>query len=273
MSSTPQLHRFILVGSFALATIANAQDGHNPTCGCGGCAGVPESQSPIDIRSSDLRLTSFAALQFAYSAGTNLTLLNNGSPDIESTVLALPDDPGNAVTLAGIRYDLVNVHFHTVSEHRLNGREFDMEMHLVHRDAAGNLLVVGRWIELGNFNAALDPIFSALPGEEGQTAAINAFDLNGLLPDSLASVRYSGSLTTPPFSEGVQWVVLTDVLELGIEQVSAFRTIFPDGNSREPQALNGRTLFTDDASLIPAPATAIAGLAGGLLAVRRRRAA
>lgn len=121
-----------------------------------------------------------------------------------------------------------------------------MEMHLVFSDAADNLLVVGRDIEQGLFrNRALAPIFSDLPQTPEETLHIEHFNLNSLIPDYLGSFRYSGSLTTPPFTEGVSWVDLASPLYLSGSQIDAFKSLFPEGNSREVQDLNGRIVLTD----------------------------
>ena len=121
-----------------------------------------------------------------------------------------------------------------------------MEMHLVFSDAANNLLVVGRDIEQGLFkNQALAPIFSDLPQTTEETLNIEHFNLNNLVPNYLGSFRYSGSLTTPPFTEGVSWVELASPLYLSGSQIDAFKSLFPEGNSREIQDLNGRIVLTD----------------------------
>ena len=123
-----------------------------------------------------------------------------------------------------------------------------MEMHLVHQreDAGGaeGLLVVGVWMEVDERHSELDKIFADLP-EEGHAALVKDVKLRRLLPEDRESFRYRGSLTTPPFTEGVQWVVLEQPLEVSGEQVAAFMKLFPEGNSREVQPVNGRTVLTD----------------------------
>jgi carbonic anhydrase len=107
--------------------------------------------------------------------------------------------------------------------------------------------VVGVWLETADDpHEELDKIFSDLPEEEGKTKLVRGFDLTTLLTEDLGSFRYQGSLTTPPFTEGVQWVVLDETLEVSQGQVEAFLDLFPDGNSREVQLLKGRTVKFDD---------------------------
>ncbi len=128
-----------------------------------------------------------------------------------------------------------------------------MEMHLVFSGAASDLLVVSRLIEQGAFNSDLDPIFSDLPQTSKDTLHVDHFNLNTLLPDNLQSFRYSGSLTTPPFSENVTWINLAQPLDMSAAQISAFASLFSDGDSREVQPLDGRIILTD----VPGFATAV----------------
>ena len=137
-------------------------------------------------------------------------------------------------------------HFHTPSEHRLNGEEYAIEMHLVHQSSAGQLLVVAVLIESDDANKELREIFRDLP-DEGETNTVERFDLRKLFPaGEVESYRYEGSLTTPPFTEGVYWIVLDETLEMSSGQIDAFQDLFPDGNSRELEPLNGRQIVSDD---------------------------
>jgi carbonic anhydrase len=205
-----------------------------------------EAQSPIDIRSDSTYYGNLPKLQFDFSSDTALTVINNGSPDHEKTIRADVSPGEGTLMLSGHQWNLAQFHFHTPSEHLINGRASPMEMHLVFSDAADNLLVVGRDIEQGLFkNRALDPIFSDLPQTTEETLNIEHFNLNSLLPNYLGSFRYSGSLTTPPFTEGVSWVDLASPLYLSGSQIDAFKSLFPEGNSREVQDLNGRIVLTD----------------------------
>ena len=128
---------------------------------------------------------------------------------------------------------------------RRGGRSFPMEMHLVHSAADGSSLVIGVFIKRGRTNRTLEPIFKDLPEGAGETRQVQGVRIDELLPNDRSSFRYVGSLTTPPFSESIRWIVLAHPIELSRKQIGAFRDLFEDGNSREVQPLNGRTVRSD----------------------------
>jgi len=140
---------------------------------------------------------------------------------------------------------------------------------MVHQLLSGEYLVVGRFLETGSFNPLIDSIFSNLPTTTGSTFDLASFDLTELLPSDLSSYRYTGSLTTPPFTGGVAWVVLAEPLQLSAAQIDQFRSLFPGGNFREIQDLNGRVITTDVVgfSTVPEPASSAITAAGLLLFV------
>jgi carbonic anhydrase len=239
-----------------------------------------EAQSPIDIRSDNTFFGNLSPMTFNLSSNTSLDVINNGSPGKESTIRANVPDGAGSITVDGDTYKLAQFHFHTPSEHLENSHATPLELHLVFADADKNLLVVGRWINYGDTNAALAPIFSDLPQTTSDHLAINSFNLNSLIPDNLESFRYTGSLTTPPFSEGVKWIDLAQPLDMSAAQVQAFQHLFPDGDARPVQPLNGRIILTDvqnfvHLSPVPEPETYAMLLAGlGLIGfVARRRLA
>jgi carbonic anhydrase len=238
-----------------------------------------EQQSPIDINAQDTKFEQLSPMTFNLNSDTTLSVINNGSPDVTKTA-ARANVPAGAgsVTVDGDTYQLSQFHFHTPAENLENGKTYPMEMHLVFSDANNNLLVVGRWIEQGAANSALDPIFMDLPKTTTQTHVFSHFDLNALIPDNLQSFRYDGSLTTPPFSEGVKWIDLAQPLQMSAAEINAYSSLFPNGDAREIQALNGRVVLTDVpgfAAPIPEPETYAMLLAGLCLIgfVARRRLA
>ena len=240
-----------------------------------------EAQSPINITTNNTTFEkNLPPMLFTLNSDTQLKVINNGSPGVDKTAArANVIDPGaGSVTVGGDTYRLSQFHFHTPAEHLENGYKFPMEMHLVFADANKNLLVVGRWVEEGAFNKALAPIFSNLPHSVTDTLTVDHFNLNALIPDNLGSFRYDGSLTTPPFSEGVKWIDLAQPLDMSAEQINAYSSLFPDGDAREIQMINGRTILTDvpgfaTVAVVPEPETYTMLLAGlGLIGfVARRR--
>ncbi len=195
-------------------------------------------QSPIDLTGAEPGALSEIAFDYAPSP---ISILNNGH------TIQVDYQPGSAIVLDGTRYGLVQFHFHHRSEHTVDGADFPLEMHLVHASADGALAVVGVFLEEGEANEALAPVWRGLPAEPGPAAIIEgSLDANALLPERRTTWRYAGSLTTPPCTEGVSWLVMTDPVTASSEQIEAFRTLFPV-NNRPVQPLNGRRLVTDRA--------------------------
>ncbi|WON74025.1 carbonic anhydrase family protein [Nitrosospira sp. Is2] len=233
-----------------------------------------EEQSPVDIRPDNTFFRRLAPLQFSLSSDTDLSVLNTGSPSHESAIKANILPGAGSVTVDGHTYNLAQFHFHTPSEHLESSKATPLELHMVFADSTDNLLVVGRWINQGSFNSALDPIFSDLP-TASETHQVSDFNLNSLLPDNLQSFRYEGSLTTPPFTEEVTWINLAQPLEMAAAQIQAYRDLFPHGNTRPVQPLGDRIILTDVPGFVtnvPEPQTYAMFLAGlGLLGFMSRR--
>jgi carbonic anhydrase len=204
-------------------------------------------QSPIDFREGDITFVKrLPRIRFGYPRRVDVTLVNTGSPDEEKTIRA--DVPAGAahITIRGVQWNLLQFHWHTPSEHELEGEKTPLEMHFVHeRVPDGAHLVLGVFMKRGGINHALESMFRDLPEEENETREVPGVRLPALLPDELESFRYRGSLTTPPFSEPVEWVVFADPTSLSRRQIGAFQELFPHGNSREVQPLNGREVLSD----------------------------
>ena len=196
------------------------------------CA-IGQRQSPIDIRGGIQ--VELEAIQFDYRA-TGFSVVDNG----HTVQVNLP--PGNAITITGRRYDLLQFHFHRPSEERVNGRQFDMVAHLVHKDPEGRLAVVAVLLERGAAQGLIQTVWNALPLEKREeVAAPVAIDLNQLLPTDRRYYTYMGSLTTPPCSEGVLWMVLKQPVQLSTEQIGIFSRLYPM-NARPIQQAAGRLI-------------------------------
>jgi carbonic anhydrase len=199
------------------------------TCAAG------KSQSPIDISRAGPR--DLPNITFDYKPA-DLNIVNNGH------TIQANYQPGSSIVVDGARYDLLQFHFHHPSEHTLDGAQLDLELHLVHRGADQKLAVVGVLIKGGaSDNAAFKPIWDNLPAQRGdeRKAAADALDL---LPTDRTFYTYAGSLTTPPCTEGVTWLVLKAPIELSQAQIEAFKAIF-ELNARPVQPLNQRALLLD----------------------------
>jgi carbonic anhydrase len=187
-------------------------------------------QSPIDIH--DAHPADLPKIGFDYHAAA-AEAENNG----HTIVVNLPDSGG--IDIGGTHYALVQFHFHTPSEEKIDGKAYPMEAHFVHKDAEGHLAVVAVMLKEGSKNKALEKIFGALPAAEDGKHALGALDPAALLPSERGYYAYTGSLTTPPCSEGVRWQVLKRPIEVSESQIEAFRKLYPE-NARPVQPLYGR---------------------------------
>jgi carbonic anhydrase len=184
-------------------------DAVNRACSIGG------EQSPIDIR--EPIKAQLAPLNITW-AKTVDTTINNGH-----TIQVNIDDSSVLSVGAGRNYRLLQFHFHHPSEHLIDGK-----VHFVHANAAGSLAVVGVLMTTGRPNAVFNKIVSTMPEREGPAVKADpVINPNGLLPPARSYYRYSGSLTTPPCSETVDWLVLTDPIQVADADVARFAKLYP----------------------------------------------
>jgi carbonic anhydrase len=185
------------------------------------------AQSPIDLEASDLTATD--TLHFHYD-----TLTANAVDT--SRGLLISTAPNHALDLNQDRFQLIQFHFHSPSEHEINHRRADAELHFVHRNDQNQLLVVAVLLEEGKTNPALASLLRS-----PSATSIPRLDLTQLLPSTTEHYQYSGSLTTPPCTEGVQWIVMRSPLSLSSEQLVQLRQ-YVHVNNRPLQPLNHRTI-------------------------------
>jgi carbonic anhydrase len=205
--------------------------------------GRPPYQSPIAIRSRDaVPAPGLPALRIEYPHSAELTLRYVSRDGVctergeEEVVQADVPAAVAYVRLGATRYELVQYHFHTPSEHTLDGRHYSVEQHFVHRGPAGETLVLGLFLVPGGHR---DQVPRHLPEECGAVLAITV-DLAAFVPRNLSTFRYQGSLTTAPYSEPVSWLVFQHAQAVAAAGTVAYRRLFPHGNAREVQPLNGR---------------------------------
>lgn len=198
---------------------------------------IGEAQSPIAIdNTSAANLTD---VRIEFGTISPLTIVNNGH-----TIQITPSG-GNTARIGSATYDLLQFHFHTPSEHVLDGQQEVMELHLVLRNANGSLAVLGLLLREGTENVTLEPVFANLPNAAGEELTVDAeIDLMQLLPAGSPTYRYSGSLTTPPCSEGVEWIVFATPVEVSPDQAAAFADVVGP-NARPVQPANDRTILED----------------------------
>ena len=190
-------------------------------------------QSPIDIREGIK--VNLDAVQFDYKP-SGFRVVDNGHT-VQVNLAA-----GNSIEVMGRRYELVQFHFHRPSEERVDGRQFDMVAHLVHKDVDGRLAVVAVLLERGSALPVVQSVWNNLPLERGdEVAARGMLNLNDLLPVERSYFTYMGSLTTPPCSEGVLWMVMKQPVQISGDQIGIFARLYPM-NARPVQSAAGRLI-------------------------------
>lgn len=190
-------------------------------------------QSPIDIREGiqvDLE-----PIGFDYKP-TSFNVINNGH------TVQVNFGAGNRISLTGRTYELMQFHFHHPAEETIGGRGFPMVAHLVHKDAEGRLAIVALLVESGTSNAVVQTVWNNLPLEVNEPLVpMASLDASQLLPQRREYYTYMGSLTTPPCSEGVLWIVMKEPIRLSPQQIAIFARLYPM-NARPVQATAGRLI-------------------------------
>lgn len=208
--------------------------------------GRGELQSPINIEISNtenqleaVKLAEQISLKYDQAI---FTVENNGH-----TIEANSTTFENSMLINEKEYKLTGIHFHSPSEHQLNGQYYDMEAHLYHESKEGNLAVIGLFIESGEENKVLAEMWEEMPTTGEQVAKVlkNPIDLQLLLPEQKSVYQYMGSLTSPPCTEGVNWFILEQPIGMSDEQINRFSSVFLQ-NNRPIQQLNGRDVYKFD---------------------------
>jgi carbonic anhydrase len=150
---------------------------------------------------------------------------------------------GNMLVLDSAAYQMKQVHFHAPSENTIHGKSFPLEAHFVHADSKGNLTVIGVMYTEGKANVGLEKLWAQMPNEVGEPVVLKSRVIpSELIPENRTYYRFSGSLTTPPCSEGVRWLVLKTPLTASKEQIEDFKKAVKHNNNRPIQELNGRVI-------------------------------
>lgn len=218
-----------------------------------GCA-TGKFQSPINItkkvtRSKDpLELHYQSAPMVIVDDGTTelmigdvQTIINNG----HSVQLNFPkNQQQETIVWNDERYRLVEFHFHSPSETQWHGQSYPMEIHFVHQGDKGHVAVIGVLVKGGDENPVLQKIIDNIPAEHGKPVSIASQSVNpiDLMPSSLSHYRFAGSLTTPPCTEGVEWIVMSDTITASPAQIVKLRKAAGGSNARPVQPLHGRVI-------------------------------
>jgi len=193
-----------------------------------------KNQSPIDL--NRFVEANLPKLKITY-AGNAVSIINNGH------TIKVNTNKGNKIEIDGKTFVLKQFHFHTPSENKIDGIQYPMEAHFVHMDKDGNLAVIAIMYKEGRENRGLKKVLYQLPKEKGHVSLLaEMFNPGDLFPRKLDYYRYSGSLTTPPCSEGVRWIVIKTPAEASKEQLDIMRKVMGK-NNRPIQPLNARIIL------------------------------
>lgn len=207
--------------------------GHYLQCGCG------HAQSPIDVELKTAEHFN-ESLDISYNS-TDIDFINNGH-----TIKELVHT-NNILTFGNEKYQLLQFHMHTPAEHYIDHKQAPMELHFVHMNKNKEVAVMAIFVkDTTTTNKALSIIEKFAPKHKSEEILSKyELDLNQLLPDNLSFYHYSGSLTTPPCSEGVKWIIMNNPIAATRDQIEAIHTIINDDN-RPLQPLDGRHIYTSN---------------------------
>ncbi len=194
-------------------------------------------QSPINIihRRTD-SVNTYGELEIKYTPKTFIKKVENNGHSIQFDF-----EPGDSIIYQSETYYLKQIHFHEPSEHKINGLIYPIEMHLVHVSKSGKITVLGLLGEEGEESQLFEFLESFLPLANGTEKEIHQnIDLSDLLLQDKHYYTYGGSLTTPPCTEGVNWVVFKEPFVLSVEEVIKLRNNMPLNNYRNEQPINNR---------------------------------
>ncbi len=195
-------------------------------------------QSPVDITSSVK--ADLPPLKFNYSP-ISLIIENNGH------TIKMSADKAGSLTIGEQVYHLLQFHTHSPSEGAVNGKRADMIVHLVHKSDQGELAVVAVFLEKGDTaNSLIETLWKVMPKTQGKPQQHDIqIDINQLLPAEKHYYSLTGSLTTPPCSEGVKWVILKQPVSISAGQLTQYQTVYSH-NARPLQPLNDRQVLSSN---------------------------
>ena len=193
-----------------------------------------KQQSPIDITTKNAIPESLPSLKFNYRE-ERISAINNGHS------IQHNEQPGSFLHVGDHAYSLEQYHVHVPSEHTIDGKHADMEIHFVHKSSSGEVVVLAVMVYADSKNPVNVPSYKVLPKQTGETmvadhASRNAMDL---IPKDHSYWQYMGSFTTPPCGEGIRWIMMKTPISTTPPVLAELKGIL-GGNNRPVQGLNGR---------------------------------
>lgn len=195
-------------------------------------------QSPVNIDTTQVIEANLSDIQYEYEP-FNMRIVDNGH------TIQVSGTEDSYVTVEGKRYQFRQFHFHNPSEHTINGRRYPLEMHLVHQEmGSSNLVVLGIFIEEGDTeNRFLEKVFSEIPSTPQEEVQTNIeLNLSDYIPPAQKHYTYIGSLTTPPCTVGVDWILFQEPIQASGDQIDRFADLYAD-SARPVQPLNNRRVL------------------------------
>lgn len=194
------------------------------------------NQSPIDIAKTTITAANKSLKTFQRFPAKDIR--HNGH------TIQASFKPGNMMAVDGVMYQMKEVQFHAPSEHMIDGKAYPLEAHFLHADPKDNLAVLAVMFEEGAESKSLAKLWKQMPKRKSSPKKLKTKVLaSDLIPMKKQFYRFSGSLTTPPCSEGVIWVVMKVPMTASKSQIDAFKKIIGHGNNRPIQPLNGRIVI------------------------------
>ena len=200
---------------------------------------IGKNQSPIDIKDSQFFDADLPPIPFKYNMLTPGTMTNNGHT-VQVNMWS-----GGEISVDNIKFKLKQFNFHTPSENKINGQSFPLEAHFVHLSEDNQIAIIAILFAPGKEDPMLKTLWENMPMNAGDSEKLGSHSLKTLERESKLKnyYRFNGSLTTPPCTEGVRWIVLKQPLSVSKEQVEKLQQALKEANNRPVQALNARTVI------------------------------
>ncbi len=192
------------------------------------------NQSPINL--TNFIESELPEINFSYHLASS-EIINNGH------TVQVNIKEGSSISIDNKVFELKQFHFHSPSENNINGKTFPLEAHFVHASKDGKLAVIAVMFKEGEENQALKELWAKMPQKIGDNHKVEAKNLLSLLPKDRDYYRFNGSLTTPPCTEGVRWMVLKQNITLSKNQINLFKSVMHHDNNRPIQSTNARAIM------------------------------